>query len=48
MSTELTQSLVKTGHPEIQKNVDFIWDEVNTLQQWKKSTVYLFTKGDSI
>jgi len=48
MSTELTQSVVKTGRPEIQKIVYVIWDEVNILQQWKKSTVYLFTKGDSV
>jgi hypothetical protein len=48
MSTELTQSVVKTGRPEIQKIVDVIWVEVNILRQWKKPTVYLFTKGDSI
>jgi hypothetical protein len=48
MSTELTQSVVKTGRLEIEKKkiVHFIWDEVNILQQWKKSIVYLFTKGD--
>lgn len=48
MSTELTQSVVKTGRPEIQKIVDVIWVEVNILRQWKNPTVYLFTKGDSI
>jgi len=39
MSTELAQSVVKTGRPEIQKNLNFIWEEVNILQQWKNSTV---------
>jgi hypothetical protein len=55
MSTELTQSFVKRGRPEIQKIVNFIWDEANILQQRKnstvyrkKSTVYLFRKDDSV
>jgi hypothetical protein len=47
MSKGLTQSVVKIGHPEIQKIVNFIWVEVNSYQQWKEPTGYLFKKGDS-